>query len=193
MRPWNDKAGKAVATRMGNGQASAHGHDAGHSVKMLSRRYYAVLQRYFARRGVDAADVPDLVQEVFARLSHPGALDGVASVDGYLFATAANIAMDHFRRRKVRADHLGRARRDDFTDAQEFGPDRLAEGRQELALLVDALNEMPERMRNIFILARLENLPRAEIAHRFGISKRLVEQQITLATACLADRRRRLL
>jgi DNA-directed RNA polymerase specialized sigma24 family protein len=47
-------------------------------------------------------------------------------------------------------------------------------------------------MRNIFILARLENLPRAEIAQRLGISKSLVEQQITLATACLADRRRRI-
>jgi DNA-directed RNA polymerase specialized sigma24 family protein len=47
-------------------------------------------------------------------------------------------------------------------------------------------------MRNIFILARLEHMPRAEIAARLGISKRLVEQQITLATACLADRRRKL-
>jgi RNA polymerase sigma-70 factor (ECF subfamily) len=177
---------------MGNGQTTARDRDDGHSVEILSRRYYAVLQRYFARRDVDSADAPDLVQEVFARLSHRGALDKIANVDGYLFATAANIAMDHFRRRKVRSNHLGRARRDELSEAQEFGPDRLAEGRQELSLIVDALNEMPERMRNIFILARLENMPRAEIAVRLGISKRLVEQQITLATACLADRRRRL-
>jgi RNA polymerase sigma-70 factor (ECF subfamily) len=72
-------------------------------------------------------------------------------------------------------------------------PDRLAEGRQELQLIVEALNELPERMRHIFILARLENMRRADIAARFGISKRLVEQQIALATACLAERRKRLL
>jgi len=158
----------------------------------LSRRYYDVLLRYFGRRGVESHDAADLVQEVFTRLSRRGALDGVTSPDGYLFATAANIAMDHFRRRNIRANHLARSPMHETGDCVEFSPDRLAEGRQELELIVDALNEMPERMRNIIILARLENLPRAEIAIRLGISKRLVEQQIGLATACLADRRRRL-
>jgi DNA-directed RNA polymerase specialized sigma24 family protein len=46
-------------------------------------------------------------------------------------------------------------------------------------------------MRTIFILARLENMPRAVIAARLGVSKRTVEQSITQATACLAERRRR--
>jgi DNA-directed RNA polymerase specialized sigma24 family protein len=46
-------------------------------------------------------------------------------------------------------------------------------------------------MRTIFILARLEDMPRAEIAMRLGVSKSTVEQAITRATACLADRRRR--
>lgn len=163
-----------------------------HSVDGLTRQYHGVLVRYFRRRGIGEHDLMDLVQEVFERLSRPDILKGVERLDGYLFATAANVATEHFRRHQVRlaypaADHV-----DGMQRGEEFAPDRLAEGRQELDLIVAALNELPERMRNIFILARLENMPRAEIAARLGISKRLVEQQITLATACLADRRKRL-
>ena len=162
------------------------------SVDPLTRQYHGVLHRYFRRRGIHANDVADLVQEVFERLSRPDVLARVERIEGYLFRTAANVATEHFRRRQVRlaypvSDHVEAMHR-----GEEFTPERLAEGREELELIVAALNELPERMRNIFILARLENIPRAEIAARLGISKRLVEQQITLATACLADRRERL-
>lgn len=162
------------------------------SVDLLTRQYHVVLIRYFRRRGIAPNDAMDLVQEVFERLSRQDVLARVERVEGYLFKAAANVATDYFRGRRVRLNHPV----EDYSDAMhrtdEFAPDRLAEGRQELELIVAALNELPERMRHIFILARLENMRRAEIAARLGISKRLVEQQIALATACLADRRKRL-
>lgn len=176
---------------MGDGKTSARDQAANGVVEDLSRRYHKVLLRYFARRGIGDQDAEDLSQEVFVRLSKRDALDNVASADGYLFATAANIALDFFRKRKVRADNPAEGFYESVQRSEDFTPERMVEGQQELACIVAALNEMPERMRNIFILARLENLPRAEIALRLGVSKRLVEQQITLATACLADRRSR--
>ncbi|RYE02222.1 MAG: sigma-70 family RNA polymerase sigma factor [Sphingomonadales bacterium] len=176
---------------MGEGSTSARDSGNGVTVEELSRRYHAVLLRYFARRGIGVQDAQDLAQDVFARLSRSHALDNVASAEGYLFATAANIALDFFRSRKVRNDHPAEGFVERIQVMGDFSPARLLEGRQELACIVTALNEMPERMRNIFILARLENLPRGEIAQRLGISKSLVEQQIALATACLSERRRR--
>ena len=158
----------------------------------LSRRYYGVLLRYFARRGATVHDAQDLAQEVFAKLSDGVGLGGARNPEGYLFAVAANALRDQARHRKVRAAHSVEAGIDAAQRVEDFTPERLLQGRQELNWIVSALNEMPERMRNIFILARLENLPRAEIAQRLGISKRSVEQQITLATMCLADRRRRI-
>ena len=173
-------------------EADKAGEDGGGvTVEHLSRRYHSVLVRYFARRGIAPHDAQDLAQDVFARLARGHVLDTVGSAEGYLFATAANIALDFFRHRKVRDAHPAAGFAEQVQRTEEFGPDRVLQGRQELACVVAALNEMPERMRNIFILARLENLPRSEIAQRLGISKSLVEQQITLATACLAERRRR--
>ena len=175
---------------MGVGTTSARDIGNGVTVEALSRRYHAVLLRYFVRRGIAAQEAQDLVQEVFVRMAK-GSLDNVTSADGYLFAVAANVAFDSLRRRKVRNDHPVSGFVEAVQCTEEFQPDRVLEGKQELACIMGALNEMPERMRNIFILARLENLPRAEIAQRLGVSKSTVEQQITLATACLAERRRR--
>lgn len=162
------------------------------AVDDLSRRYYAVLLRYFVRRRIPLHDAQDLAQEVFTKLSDPNVMGRVANPASYLFTVAANVLTDHSRRRRVRADYSAAAMLDTPQPYEDFTPERLLQGREELNCIVSALNEMPERMRNIFILARLENLPRTEIALRLGVSKRLVEQQITLATACLADRRRRI-
>lgn len=134
---------------MGSGSTPAKDQSNGVSVEELSRRYHAVLLRYFARRGITIDEAPDLVQDVFARLSRNRALDNVASAEGYLFATAANIAMDYFRHRRVRADHPATGFVDRVQITADFSPERVLEGRQELACVVSALNEMPERMRNI--------------------------------------------
>lgn len=170
---------------MGEPQAST-------TLAELSRRYHAVLLRHFQRRGIQYHDAQDLVQETFTRMSRQETLDQLAVIEGYLFTTANNIARDYFRKQKVRNAASAEGLLDDILPGSNSNPEREFAGRQELAGIIAALNEMPERMRNILILARLEGLPRAEIAARLGISKRLVEQQIMLATACLADRRRRL-
>ncbi|WP_144097920.1 sigma-70 family RNA polymerase sigma factor [Croceicoccus sediminis] len=177
---------------MDNERARDEGIDHGAAVEDLSRRYHGALLRYFARRGIDPESAHDLVQEVFARLVRHGALDGVANPQGYLFAAAGNIAMDYFRRRSVRREYLQTAQGEAQANNDEFTPARIAEGREELGAVVSALNEMPTRMRNVFILARLEDMPRSAIAEQLGISKRLVELQITQATAWLAEKLERM-
>ncbi|WP_240320966.1 RNA polymerase sigma factor [Sphingomonas crusticola] len=161
------------------------------SVDQLSRRYQAVLVRYFCRRGIDLADTRDLAQEVFERLSRPEVRERIGRVEGYLFSIAANLAVEYFRYRQVRRAHPVADIVTSVQRGEEFPPDRLFEGRQELDMVVAALNELPERMRHIFLLARVENLTHAEIAARLGVSKRLVQYEVTTATACLADHRRR--
>jgi len=177
---------------MTNERATDEGEEHGAAVDDLSRHYHGALLRYFGRRGIDPESAADLVQEVFARLSQHGALEGVANPQGYLFAAAGNIAMDHFRRKKVRREYLLDAQGEVRFDRDEFSPARIAEGREELGAVVSALNELPTRMRNVFILARLEDMPRSAIAEQLGISKRLVELEITQATAWLAERLERM-
>src|SRR5262245_33799017 len=139
---------------MGDKGSSAKDAGSGVTVEALSRRYHAVLLRYFARRGIGPQDAQDLAQEVFAKLSKRSALENVASGEAYLFTAAANVAFDFFRWRKVRADNPAERFYETVQRSDVFSPERLLGSRQELNCIVDALNEMPERMRNIFILAR---------------------------------------
>lgn len=161
-------------------------------VEELSRKYHSVLIRYFQRRGIQTADAQDLAQEVFYRLLRHNCLEDVESIESYLFATAANAARDAFRRTRLRIDSPVTPFVHGFQITEDFSPERQLADREELECILAALNEMPERMRTIFILARLENMPRSQIASRLGVSKSTVEQSITHATACLADRRRRI-
>jgi len=51
--------------------------------------------------------------------------------------------------------------------------------------------ELPPRQREILLAARLDGLPRREIANRLGISLRLVEKELQRAQEyCLAHRDR---
>lgn len=162
--------------------------EGGLSTEALSRRYRAVLIRYFARRGISDGDAQDLAQEAFVRLARHEGSGAVERADAYLFTTAANLITEFARYHAVRAANPPEGFRDSLHRGAEFAPDRLLEGREQLDLLVTLLSEMPERMRNVVVLARLENLPRSEIAVQLGVSKRTVEQDLTTGAAYIAAR-----
>jgi RNA polymerase sigma factor (sigma-70 family) len=157
-------------------------------IDALSRRYRPVLLRYFARRGINPADLEDVTQEVFARLFARQGLAAIERRDAYLFETAAHVAVDHYRRSTVRHATLQDAYEDSLHGRREFSPERVHAGEEELQLLVVALRELPERMRHIFVLARLENMPYAQIAHQLQISVSAIEKNLVKAIAHLSRR-----
>lgn len=157
-------------------------------LEQLSSRLRPALNRYFLRRRLGAEDAEDAVQEVFVRLSRRGGLAGLENIEGYLFETAASVAIDHHRRGQVR----GEGRHDPYDESRhavaDFSSDRLLEGKQELAIVLAGLRELPERTRNVFLLARLERMRHAEIGRRLGISVSTVEKHIVRALAHLSQR-----
>jgi RNA polymerase sigma factor (sigma-70 family) len=158
------------------------------AIDALSRQYRPVLLRYFARRGVEPADLEDLTQEVFARLSSRRGFADVERRDAYLFETAAHIAIDHQRRAAARHHKFHDAYEDSLHGIGVFSPERLHAGREELELLTIALRELPERARHVFVLARLECIPHTQIAQRLGISVSAVEKNLVKAIAHLSLR-----
>ena len=153
------------------------------AVEALARDYRAVLLRYFERRNIPPFDQEDAVQEVFSRLLRRDGGTAIETLDSYLFQTAASVAIDFHRRAGAR----GRGAHLPYDDAlhapADFSPERIYGGREEVALVMTALLELPERTRTAFILARFERMRLGEIGRRLGLSVPGVEKNVRKAMA----------
>jgi RNA polymerase sigma-70 factor (ECF subfamily) len=126
-------------------------------------------------------DVDDLVQEAYSRLLRMREENRVRSPRGLLFTMARNAAHDLFRRRGTAAvTPLSETELRAVPDEQP-GTAEVVSRAQEVELLADAIEALPERCRAVFILRQFENLSQREIAQRLGISENTVESQLTKA------------
>jgi RNA polymerase sigma-70 factor (ECF subfamily) len=152
----------------------------------LVRTYDRALGRFFERRVTSKADVPDLVQEVFLRLSRMDDPDAIEKPEHFLFVTAANVLRDRARRDLAQR----RAADDDVTEfstqSSDFAPDRVLESKQAAEYLAAALRDLPERTRDIFVLRMIEGMKMADVARAFSISTRAAEKHQARALAHVA-------
>lgn len=158
----------------------------GTSLEWLARRYSAPLRRYFERRVRHPDDVPDLVQDVLARLSRLSDLSTIEQPDHYVFRTASSALRDKARRDQARhrSDHVEFD--PDLHGGSEFSPDRVLAGRSAVAAMDEALRGLPQRTRDIFVLRVLEGQKTADVARALAISTRSVEIHHARALAVLA-------
>ena len=157
----------------------------------LCRRFRPALVAYFLRRVYEPAEAEDLAHEVFMRLAGVP-LERLRSADAYIFQVAANLLKDRARRSRIRAEYaateVSAHEAGDLT-ARDQDPERIEAARRSLTALVACLKELPERTREIFILYRIENVTRQELARAFALSLSSVEKEIARATAYLAIHR----
>jgi RNA polymerase sigma-70 factor (ECF subfamily) len=134
-------------------------------------------------------DVDDVVQETYTRVLQLRARDPLRehAVKPLLFTTARNLVLDQLRRRQIvpmetLPDH------DTLTFADDSpGIGEAVSRRQELALLAEAIQSLPERCRRILTLRKIYGIPQREIAHQLGISEHTVEAQVGIGVRRCAD------
>ena len=173
---------------MSTNRAAAGGADERAAVEALARDYGGVLLRYFARRNIPVADLEDAVLEVFARLLRRDGEAPIETLESYLFQTAASVAVDFHRRSVARQRGAHVPYEDRLHAIADFSPERIHGGREEVALVMSALLELPERTRTAFLLARFEKLRLAEIAKRLNLSVAGVEKNVRKAMAHVTAR-----
>jgi len=152
----------------------------------LVRRYYGPLVSFFRKRTRDSEEAQDLVQQVFLRLAQCPQVGELRNPDGYIFQTAANALRDHARRTAVRERFAAERRHESEAAEGAFSPERLLQARESVARVAEALRELPERTRDVFMLRCFEGLKHAEIGRLQGISTRAVEKHMAKALAHLS-------
>lgn len=127
--------------------------------------------------------IDDVVQEAFLRVLRARAAGALQSPKAFLFATARNLALDQLRRHHVsRTDSLVEADCSNVLDEHESIPESVARN-QELALLTEAIQSLPERCRQVMTLRIVYGLRQRVIGEKLGISDRTVAAQLAVGTA----------
>ena len=123
-------------------------------------------------------EIDDLVQESYVRLIRARETGKVVRAKAYLFATARNLALDFFRRRRVVSiEAIGDLADSTVLDDAPSVTDAVSR-QQELALLAEAVRHLPPRCRQTLTLRLLYGLSHKEIAAQLGLSEHTVKAQL---------------
>jgi RNA polymerase sigma-70 factor (ECF subfamily) len=158
---------------------------ASESPSRLVEACYGELLR-FARRRLGGGHVADdLVQEACLRFTS-APRPTITKPRAFLHRILANLVVDH-QRRQARQPVVA----DDFeaVDPAASAEDALI-WRERLALLSRAVEELPPRCRECFVMRRFDDLSQDEIAQRMGISRNMVEKHLRTAALHCARRLR---
>ena len=148
------------------------------TASLVRRR--AELMQFLARK-VGVQEAQDLAQEAFLRALSENEREEVSNPAALLQRIAANLALDHLRaqnRSKLR--FVDGEATDEIASPEPSAFARLV-AKEEMQLLLSAVQELPPRCREVFIMRRVEDLHQEEIARRLGISRNMVEKHLRVA------------
>lgn len=92
----------------------------------------------------------------------------------YLHRLAANLAVDHLRKERTTAALFEAVEDDVQTPCDRPSPERVVLGRDALARVAAALDELPPRCREVVRMRRVDGMDVGEIARVMGISRQMV-------------------
>ncbi len=145
------------------------------------------LVHYLARHWPRREDIPDLRQDIYARVYAAAGKALPLQPKAFLFATARHLLTDRVRRGKVVSiEPMGDLEPLNVL-VDDVSPERWCGGRQVLKRLSDAFDHLPDRCREVVWLRRVEHLSQKEVAARLGITEKTVEKHIAKGMRLIAD------
>jgi len=151
------------------------------SVHEVIRQHHSHLVKWLRNKLSMPEDAYDVAQEAYIRLLKYEGSSDVRSEWAILQQIAMNVARD-----------LGRARRSRFSDqhycieeveleSMEPPLERVIEAEQNLKTVIKAIEKLPSKCRQVFLLSRVEGMSYPEIAAHCAISVKMVEKHISHA------------
>jgi RNA polymerase sigma factor (sigma-70 family) len=135
------------------------------------------LRSFIRRRVLDVGDADDVLQDVFYELTSAyRMMKPVEEVTAWLYRVARNRITDLFRRKKGVSlsepveDVEGARSLEDLLPSPDAGPDAVYARKVLLEAMDEALDELPEEQREVFVAHELEGQSFKEMAEETGVS-----------------------
>ncbi|MFL9845650.1 RNA polymerase sigma factor [Flavobacterium rhizosphaerae] len=147
-----------------------------HAFEIIYDRYWKRLFSY-AYKILDNAEVcEDIVQEIFISLWKNAATATILNLEAYLLQSVKYRIATHIRDFKFQKEHI------DVLHTIQV-PDTIddVEYRETERSIIEQIDKLPPRCREIFMMSRFEHYSNTEIAQKLNLSIHTVEKQISNA------------
>lgn len=139
------------------------------------------LERVIARRTGSLTLAADLAQEMFFKIDTIQApIPSRAEAERYFVRAAINASLNYIkieaRRRVILRDSVALS-----DPAITPSPERGVLARADLKRIEEALAELPEKCRAVFVMSRIHGYTHARIAAELGVSQSMVEKYVVRA------------
>jgi RNA polymerase sigma-70 factor, ECF subfamily len=161
------------------------------SFEQVYEASFDFVYRNARRLGVPASATDDVVQEVFLVLHRRLAeYDGRASLRSWVYGILANTVRQYRRTFRRKQKPLQTIERDEelVLTSGRAGPEQHLQQRQDVALLLSLLEELPEAQRELIVLADLEELNVPEICACIGGNSNTVHSRLRVAREALRSK-----
>jgi len=165
-------------------EVESHVESTAVAVAELFREHNRVLVGYLRSRLGSLQEAKEVAQEAYVRvlqLHEPGT---PGLLRAYLFKTAANLAIDRLRHRRVRQRSEEQPQLFEELNTTRGELDDPAEqllAREQADQLLGYLQELPTKCQQVMNLHRFEGISQLDVSARLGISERMVRRYVTYA------------
>lgn len=155
--------------------------------RLLFARYFGPLCLYTMRFTHDKASAEEIVHDTFVKLwERREKIEVKENVVAYLYKSVQNNALNYLKSEQTRRKY-SEAYSDKMTQAQDFYAITQESGLSVLlakeleAKIIEAVESLPVRCKEIFKLSRFSGLKNQEIADKKSITLNTVQKQISIA------------
>jgi RNA polymerase sigma-70 factor (ECF subfamily) len=151
---------------------------------VIYERYSHPLYLYILSKTDGGEMGKDMLQDLFTSLwERRQSININESLKSYLYQSARHKIIDLYRRNSTYQKYLQQLIT--YFDVQPGDIAALLDSKAKTQNIFDTVNRLPERMKEIFMLSRVEHQTVEQIAVRLGISQQTVKNQITKALKIL--------
>jgi RNA polymerase sigma-70 factor (family 1) len=148
----------------------------------LFKLYYPRLTIFANRFLNDIAASEEIVSDIFVILWEQWhEIDLTATISAYLFKSVQNRCLNYLKHQKIENLYVSYLEREQLLNETALAAESIYL-EKEMALQINiALQSLPEKCREIFMMSRFEHLKYKDIAGKLNLSPKTVERQISIA------------
>lgn len=156
--------------------------------ELYQRCYLKLVASIKSTYGNGPPEPEDLVQQAFIKLHQRGSLDDIKDLEGYVWIAARNSLISFKRAQRTQSKNEDEIKHRFWpSQCDNLDPERVFISERDTKLVLDAIEQMPERRREIFLLHRVEGMTPAQAGAKCGVSRSSAVRHIAIATATISE------